>query len=983
MKRTLSLRTKIILLMTLLLIVQNIALVMSLSSSRVFFLLDAESFRLFENTTKTRMETFNQEIGQLIANVSENARDFSSNLQSFYSVSGLNMDNRETYNAENYNKIALKGSEYLIQLLQNNSISGAFFTLMPNNHLDMPSVYIRNSTPKTFNSRPENFLLEAGPISVAQKFSVPTSVNWNISNPFQFDDSKKPDYYQKPIAAALNFPRSEMERYGYWTSPTRILPDLQSSVCYTLPLLSSNGSPIGIMGIEISLNHFAQYYLPLSDLPYQDSFYVVTQAHDNELTLDWSISASPLAHIYLPEKGNLLLEPTDAGDNIYSTKLEGLGDVYCFVQPLTIYSRNSPYSQENWHLLSFVPHDILHEGSSTVRTGITVSILVTSLLTVVAIFLLSYVSTRKISGLSKYIAGLSPHQNINFRKTGMREIDDLTAAVERLNQNVIDASKTTSKILELSLLPIGGFEVNTQSGRVILTEYIYDLLGLDAGTVLTIEEWETYYYQFIENPAPEFENIYQYSSRYDRMKVWLRILISQTATGYLGVILDVTREVEEHRQLKYELDHDSMTHLYNRKSFKREVHAIITQSPHKIGVMLFSDLDNLKYINDTFGHDTGDRLILRAGEMFQQFSLKGGIVSRISGDEFAIYLHGFSSKEEARAMIKKQFKKNELYKLKTPDGISHRIRSSTGAAWYPENSTNVTDLLKLADFAMYEAKHKEKGTLFEFNQASYESNAYLLENREAIHRLIDERLIHFHFQPIISLKTGQIYAYEALMRPSLDTFKTPMEILSVAAAQSQLGQLERLVFATAFETIQEQAESLNGHRVFINSIPSHFMSQDEFKVLERKYGHLFSQVVIEVTERESESLEQMSDRLSFVRNSGIKLALDDFGNGYSSEVRILTVKPDIVKIDMMLIQGIHSNRDKEQLVANLISFCHSKGVLLVAEGVETKEDLVKLIELDMDFVQGYYTGKPNIELLPINPCIQEEIQAIQKTLHKK
>ncbi|RRD94697.1 bifunctional diguanylate cyclase/phosphodiesterase [Clostridiales bacterium COT073_COT-073] len=974
MKRSLSLRTKIIFLMTFLVILQNISLVMSLSLSRVFYMLDAEAFRLFNNTTYARMQTINQEIAQLILNVADETRSFSQSLQDITITDNVEMDIRKKL----YNQVAIKGSSHLINLLQNNSISGAFFMIESNSKMDLPSVYIRNSTPKNYNARPENFLIEVGPISVSQNYNIPTSVHWNINFPFDLNDPDL-DYYHRPMKAAFQFPRVEMERYGYWTNPTNILPNSQPAVFYTMPLLEQNGSPIGVLGIEISLNHFSQYYLPLIDLPYQDSFYIITQAHDHQISSDWFISSGPLAHIYLPEDENLSLVDNVAADNIFTSYLEGLGEVYCFVQPLTIYSRNSPFIENSWHLVSFVPSSVLHEGSSNVRATLTISIIITTLLSILSIFLLAYVSTRKISGLSKYIASLNPYQNIHFKQTGMKEIDELTSAVDRLNQNIIQASKTTSKFLELSLLPIGGFELKDDSDQVVVTEYIYELLGIKPHTAISKAEWKSYYADL--TALPESENIYQFSAQYGSALVWLRILESNTSTGRIGVIMDVTKEVEEHRRLTHELDFDNMTHLYNRKAFKREAHAKIMHTPDKIGVMIFSDLDNLKYINDTFGHDAGDRLILQASEMFNQFREHGGIVSRISGDEFATYLHGFSSKEEARRLIKKQLRQNESYVLKTPDGAAHRIRSSSGMAWYPSDSDNITDLLKLSDFAMYEAKHKEKGTLFEFNQESYRTNAYLLENREAIHRLIDERLIHFCFQPIICLRTGTIYAYEALMRPSLSTFKTPIEILAVAAAQSQLAQLERLVVSHAMETIEQHQAELADIRIFINSIPSHMLSKREFNLLKKKYGHLFSKVVLEVTERESDTLEQMSARLASIRKAGVKLALDDFGNGYSGEVRILEVNPNIVKIDMGLIQGIHRDPDKEQLVANLISFCHARDILLVAEGVEEQADLIKIIELDVDLVQGYYTGRPALKFEAVQPEVKAEILNLRRKYH--
>ena len=513
MKRTFSLRTKIIFLMTLLVILQNISLVMSLSLSRVFYMLDAESFRLFNNTTYSLMKAFNQEIGQVITNVAEDTRSFSRVLQEYLAPTDSKIGSKSTL----YDQIAIKGAEHLIHLLQNNSISGAFFMLEPSSENALPSVYIRNSTPKNFNSRPENFLVEVGPISVSQNFFVPTSVNWNTNLPFDLSGSDL-DFYHKPMQAALQFPRVEMERYGYWTTPTRILPDMQSAVCYTLPLIGEDGSPIGIMGIEISLNHFSQYYLPLVDLPYQDSFYVITQMKENKLSLDWFISSGPQAHIYLPEGKNLNLTPNVAAENIYTTYLEGIGDVYCFVHPLTVYSRNSPFVEDGWFLVTFSPTKILHEGSSNVHTTLTISIIATTLLALASIFLLAYISTRKISGLSKYVAGLNPYQTIHFKPTGMKEIDELTSAVERLNQSVIQASETTSKILELTLLPIGGFEINEESNQVILTEYIYHLLNLEIGTPVSKREWDRYYAELTAFPAQEYENIYQFSVRYDLTK---------------------------------------------------------------------------------------------------------------------------------------------------------------------------------------------------------------------------------------------------------------------------------------------------------------------------------------------------------------------------------------------------------------------------------------------------------------------------------
>lgn len=968
------------LLMALLVLLQSLALVMALAFSRVYFILDAEAFRLFNNTTNTRGQAFDTEVGVLVGNMATETAGLNERLNALAEDEGV-LPGQFYLNDEAYTQAALTGSTVLMRLLAQNSITGAFMMLNGSNaskgdDTAHSAVYIRNSAPGSTVPDNANYQLEIGPTAVSRQQQISTSIRWELDVQFDAGNTDHTAFYDQPIWAAAQYPGAEMERYGYWSAPGTILKDNQQVVFYTMPLLDTAGNAYGVLGIEISLPHFTQRYLPNADLPYQNSFYAIASVKEDDLSLEWFIPSGPLAQVYLHQGEHLLLEDVqDAA--LFSTTPGGLGKMYCSVQTLTMYSQNSPFADQTWSLVGFVPQSVLHESSSSVSSTLTISVAVTTLVAFGAIFLLAFWSTRKISGLSKYVHGMSPNQEIHFKRTGMREIDELTSAVERLNESAINASKTTSKILELTLLPIGGFEVSSESEEVILTGFIYQLLHIEAGTPVTKLDWVMLYEQLTAHPEQGLENIYRYVDPRTDHTMWLRMKEAATPTGMVGVILDVTRDVEENRRLAHELDYDALTHLYNRTAFKREAHLKIQARPNKVGAMIFCDLDNLKYVNDTYGHETGDRLIIKAGEMFREFDLCGGVVSRISGDEFAIYLHGFNSKEEAREVIHKQLRLNEKHRLATPDGSKQRIRFSSGIAWYPQDSNNITDLLKLSDYAMYEAKHNEKGAVYEFSRESYQENAYLLENREAINRLLDEGLIRFAFQPIVDLRTGDIYAYEALMRPMLEDFKSPMEILSVAEAQSKLGQLERLVMFTAFQAISEHVQELDSTKIFINSIPSYLTSDEDTLLLRHQYGHLFKHVVVEIIEAENKNPQTLKDKVAFVQSAGMKLALDDFGSGYSNEIRILTIQPDIVKIDMEMIQGIDHNTDKQKLVANIVSFCHSKGIPLVAEGVETREELTEIIRMNVDYVQGYYTGRPNFEFLPIDPERKQEILGLQ------
>ncbi len=973
MKKTWTLRRQLNILLALIVTFQSLALLSALWVTQVFSMLDAEALRLLNNTTETRKETFDASAGQMIANVAGETEALNAALILLARQQGTPPEG--LYRSDSaYQETALLASQSLVSILKENQVTGAFFVLNGSNaNKGNPSahsaVYIRNSTPGS--SATSNYLLEIGPMIVSKQYTMATSIRWNLDMPSEEADGAF-DFYEKPIWASSQFKNAEMERYGYWSPPRDLLQDNQQVVTYTMPILDENGNGYGVIGIEIDMPYFARNYLPDSDLLYQNSFYVITQMADQSLNLDWFIPSGVLAETYLKSGEQLqLTKGSDAG--IFETRLGELGAMVASVRELKVYSDNSPFAEQNWTLACLVPSEVLSENSASVREKLIYSILLTTILAFGAVFVLVYFFTRKISRLSKYVRELSPYDEIYFKPTGMREVDDLTAAVQLLNQRLLNVSKTTSKILELSLLPIGGYEVLDSSNQVILTDFLYWLLHLDPGSLISREDWHHYYQQLTRQPLEDQENIYAYYDVYTEKQMWLRILEAKSPNGLVGVIQDVTDDIEEKRRLTNELDYDALTGLFSNTALKRESNRRIKDKPNKIGAMIFIDLDNLKYINDNFGHDVGDRLIIRASEIFRYFEQFGGIVSRISGDEFAIYLHDCGNQDELREIIKKLYPYGKSFLLTTPDGSENQIRFSAGVAWYPQDASNVMDLLKLSDFAMYEAKHKEKGRLFEFNRDYYQQMSYLLENREAINRLLDEQLIRFAFQPIVDLKSGEIHAYEALMRPLLDNFQNPTEILAVAAAQSKLAQLERMIILMAFQTLDEHAEEIGERKIFINSIPSQRLNDEDHQLVETRYRQYFKQVVIEVTEEDSRNSEHLSEKINYIKNNGMAIALDDFGSGYSNEIRILSLLPDIIKIDMEMIQGIYSNADKQNLVANLVEFCHHKGVKVVAEGIEEAMDLATVIKMDIDYAQGYYLGRPVFEFATIDPEVQSEI----------
>lgn len=972
-RKTYTLRTQLIIFTTVLFLLQSFAIAAVLYSSSFFNILNANTYRLFDSTVNMCAQSFDYSVGFLASNISKQAEILS---EAFNGISDShNIAPDEFYiNDEIYNEIALAGTDILIQILQSNSVSGAFFMLNGSNankddENSHSSVYIRNAS-----AEKTGYTLEIGPAFVLQSYEITSSEN-RASDIFLPTDN--PDafaLYNNPCQAGLDYPGEKHEFYGYWSAPVSILTDNQKAIYYSIPLLDTNGNPYGILGIDISFSHFEQYYLPNTDLAYRDGFYAVTKIKDNSLDLSWIIPSGSSASEYLKTGGVLPLSAV--GNDLYKTTLDDFGEVYCSIHNLTLYSPNSPFYDIGWSLVGFASGQALHKNSDNVRLILKASILCISISAYILIILAIYFMTKKIYGRETYKTSLAPGKEIIVNRTGIYETDDLADEFSELNKRADNSSKTLSEILKLMLIPIGGFDAARDNPYVTLTEYVYSLIGVLENVEITKHEWEDYFNKLTKYPMEGYENIYKYKGNTIGDVKWLRILINSSENGNSGIILDVTADIERQLQMARELDYDSLTKLYNRNAFKREVYKLIQSKPGYIGAMIFSDLDNLKYANDTFGHELGDKLIIRAGEMFEEFEKYGAIVSRISGDEFAVYLHGYDTIEALRKIILKQFRDNGNHSIVLPDGSALRVCSSSGIAWYPKDSDNVTDLLKLSDFAMYEAKHNRKGTVFEFDRMLYQKNTYLFDNREALNKLLEKSLIRFAYQPIVDLNNGEIFAYEFFMRSLSESFQSPMEILIVAGTQSKLEQLERLVIMKAFEIISEYADWMGDIKFFINSIPSQFLTPEDHSLLIEKYESYFDRIVIEVIEEENNGLQNINKKINFIRQTGMLFAVDNYGSAYSENSKLLCTMPDIIKIGISTVSEIYKNSDKQLMVKNLVAYYRPKGIRIVAEGVEKYDDLLMLKKIGVDFAQGYYLGRPAYEFLDIPSAIKEEIRRL-------
>ncbi|MCR5331338.1 MAG: EAL domain-containing protein [Lachnospiraceae bacterium] len=248
--------------------------------------------------------------------------------------------------------------------------------------------------------------------------------------------------------------------------------------------------------------------------------------------------------------------------------------------------------------------------------------------------------------------------------------------------------------------------------------------------------------------------------------------------------------------------------------------------------------------------------------------------------------------------------------------------------------------------------------------------------RNTINRILDTNDIDYHFQPIISAKTGDVIGYEALMRMPAKYGVSPLTLLKYATEENRLGDVERATLFNVMKKMTDMKDELGDRKVFINSIPGHYLSNEEFRSLAERYGSLFDRVVIEVTEEtdmEETTLDFLSSRS---KEFGFQVAVDDFGTGYSNVTNLLKFLPNYVKIDRFLISELHIDPRKQHFVNTIIQFAHDNGFQALAEGVETQEELNAAIRIGADLIQGFYTAKP--DPVPLQTLPQQLLSEISR-----
>lgn len=876
--------------------------------------------------------------------------------------------------------LLLSIGDSLISSMRHRPVTGIFVVL--NTHdLDtrekgdpLPCLYLRDLDPNSSPSqRNSDLMLVRAPAQVVQSLYIATDTSWTPSINYGANGSSG---FLYPVFQAAYHGNGELDAadYGHWTSsPYTLSGDDHSAIAYTIPLILDDGTVYGVLGVEI-LESYLQALLPGTELQNDSSgTYLLGVASNSAIGKDdltvSVISASPAANA--PQQSydqTLLLKPSKRGG--YQSD-SPLGLCHAAVAPLTLYNRNAPFSNEQMLLIGSVPVSALYAFSGYVVRLLIIAVLVVLTAGLFSSLVLARKLSRPISRLSDEVAHARESRSSipMLSATGIIELDRFSSAFTQLGREVLDTSTKFLRIMDMASVELGGYELRSAPDSIYVTDNFFDLLGMpgvDADD-LTAQSFRELLQRFERScphsPAPDGAMLYHIRLPSGKER-YLRIETTHEDGAQVGLAEDVTASTLEKLRIEHERDYDTLTDLYNRRAFRR-ICAEFFCSPEKLGhaALLMFDLDNLKQVNDTFGHDWGDEYIRRTGECFAKNAPARTVCARISGDEFNALFYGYNDQDTLRADICALKAALEQSVVQLPSGRELRVSVSGGVAWYPESSTNLITLRKYADFAMYQVKHSRKGELLEFDPEVYRTDLQERRCHEEFRRLINEELVTYHFQPIIDAKDGSVFAYEALMRVDLPTLHSPADVLRLAREENCLHEVERITFfraSSAYQTLENAGKVVPSALLFVNSIASQYLTPDELSEYSARYASILPRIVIEITEEEVLDPKALCIKQT-IRGSSGAFALDDYGSGYSNERSLLELSPNYIKIDLSIIRDIDTDANKRQIVSNTVSYAHQRGMKVVAEGLETADEVRTVLSLGVDLLQGFFLAMPQVE----------------------
>lgn len=478
-----------------------------------------------------------------------------------------------------------------------------------------------------------------------------------------------------------------------------------------------------------------------------------------------------------------------------------------------------------------------------------------------------------------------------------------------------------------------------------------------------------------KNPVEGQKHIYRFTD--NNVTRYIKMNIYESSDEWLGFVQDFTRQITESNEKNNYVEYDPVTRLASFPSFSQKIRKLLPDVQHCCLATIY--INGIDKLGSYLTVDSTNNCITSVSEVLKSFANENLIIGSKSNYEICAFFRDtdkmtiyniLNSMDEAvqNCILTDDF--GEIIDISDKS----RLSLSIGCSSYPEEASDFNMLVNYSEFALYEAKSDRRGVINWFSEENYNRDKDSYRNAQLFSRIVQENLLTYHLQPIVETQTGEIVAYEALMRTTGDIKMDPAQILKIAASQNNLYAIEKLTFFNTLKLLSDNQQFFENRKLFINCMADSLLTDEDFNELYLNYGELLEKTVIEIVEESNvtaESVELLKKRCKFTH---VPLAIDDYGTGYSNSSNLLNYSPDYIKIDRSLISDIHNDLKKQQLVTSIIEFCHDNQLQALAEGVETLQELKTVIRLGVDLIQGYYTSKPKpLFLNSIASDVKDEI----------
>lgn len=855
--------------------------------------------------------------------------------------------------------------------------------------------------------------IKIGPSILAYKQTISLDQEWTrhylvdrqnskISQAIDFEFAT--DYLRSSMEAEeTEPPRQQNNRFSYWSDPFG--SDLtRGNIVYTAPILDDSMRVIGLLGLEIDPETILAA-LPIRDPGYRSSSYMVgIRNSDGSIQLDQRLAKKTAASIFdtaANEAGilNIRLMPSEH-DSLFTAEIidqydNKLLDNYLFaVQGLTSIMSPDNRDKRQWVIIESVEQAEFNNPSKEIKDRLLVVMIAAMLLAGVGSFAAGSNLANPLIQLSKQLRKQSVEDEIKLPRFNITELDHLTGSIEQMSRRLKDSAYKTASIIDLLDLPIASFEEQPDNDVVIVSSAMRDLLDLRMDvklqTSLDMNTWNSLVAHLLSNKEPGYDDVYRWQPGENSRVKWLRLKQARHDGRVSGIIVDISEEIIKHRRLVKELDYDDLTKLYTRQAFLHRVEDRLEQAnPGQVAVMLFVDLDNLKKINDTYGHQFGDQYLQLAASFMSRFRTIGGMAARFAGDEFAAFTGLKDSYEAAVVECDSILAQLPEQTIKLPDNTMINLRLSIGAAVYPNDAAIAGELLDFADFAMYQRKHSGKNGLTWFDKDAYAISRKRLEVRADLEELLTEGMIEYAAQPIADTSNGKIIGYDLRLRPTHPHITHPLDLIRIAAEEDRLSQLEALMMKKASIWVDENSEHQK-KKVFVHLFETYscrYKSPDtiakDVTIDNRSQGSWRGSTLAGFDDA---YFDNLSGRIVFVMDvSGAvpaeivsccrercnryqaELALTGLDNFDDNRIIFGEQLPKYIIFDLSLIRDITSDVNRQDLLSLMVDHCHRIDISAVASGVSTSDELITVKQLGFDFACGYYLGKPQAKASDLKP----------------